>query len=164
MGLERNSFHYYCGHLLAYCTSPASSMVTIVQQLLERMSGRGNHSTRRKPAQVPLCLLHPTWLDPGSNPGHRSGKPATLASHDSLTCKASLTSSPSVPSNKKQSVLTLCFLATGFAFASILLVGPDITNEHSESSCVGTVLKYRKRSSSCVLGLGLNTGERTILG
>jgi hypothetical protein len=38
--------------------------------------GRGNQSTRRKPAPVTLCppqILH----DLGSNPGHRGGKPAT---------------------------------------------------------------------------------------
>jgi hypothetical protein len=38
--------------------------------------GRGNRSTRKKPAPVPLCppqIPH----DLGSNPGHRGGKPAT---------------------------------------------------------------------------------------
>jgi hypothetical protein len=38
--------------------------------------GRGNRSTRRKPAPVPLCppqIPH----DLGSNPGRRGGKPAT---------------------------------------------------------------------------------------
>jgi hypothetical protein len=38
--------------------------------------GRGNQSTRRKPAPVPLCppqIPH----DLGSNPGRRGGKPAT---------------------------------------------------------------------------------------
>jgi hypothetical protein len=24
-----------------------------------------------------LCTTNPTWLDPGSKPGHRCGKPAT---------------------------------------------------------------------------------------
>jgi hypothetical protein len=32
--------------------------------------GRGNRSTRRKPAPAPLCPpQNPTWPDPGSNPG-----------------------------------------------------------------------------------------------
>jgi hypothetical protein len=30
-------------------------MMMIVEQLVEGMSGRGNRSTRRKPASVPLC-------------------------------------------------------------------------------------------------------------
>jgi hypothetical protein len=40
--------------------------------------GRGNQSTRRKPAPAPLCPPQ-TPLDqtPGSNPGRRGGKPAT---------------------------------------------------------------------------------------
>jgi hypothetical protein len=36
--------------------------------------GRGNRSTRRKPA---LSTTNPTWPDPGANPGHLGGKPAT---------------------------------------------------------------------------------------
>jgi hypothetical protein len=36
--------------------------------------GRGNRSTRRKPAPAPLC---PTWPDPGSNLGRRGGRSAT---------------------------------------------------------------------------------------
>jgi hypothetical protein len=38
--------------------------------------GRGNRSTRRKPAPVPLCPP-PIPHDLGSNPGRRGGKPAT---------------------------------------------------------------------------------------
>jgi hypothetical protein len=39
---------------------------------------RGTRSTRSKPAPAPLCSpQNPTWLDPGSNPGRRGGKPAT---------------------------------------------------------------------------------------
>jgi hypothetical protein len=39
------------------------------------MSSRGNRSTRRKPAPVPIC---PSQIphDPGSNPDRRGGKPA----------------------------------------------------------------------------------------
>jgi hypothetical protein len=37
------------------------------------MIGRGNWSTRRKPAPVPLCPLQ----TPHANPGRRGGKPAT---------------------------------------------------------------------------------------
>jgi hypothetical protein len=40
--------------------------------------GRGNLSTRRKTCpSATLSTTNPTWPDPGSNPGHRSGKPAT---------------------------------------------------------------------------------------
>jgi hypothetical protein len=40
--------------------------------------GRGNRSTRRKPATVPLCPPQiPLDQTPGSNPGRRGGKPAT---------------------------------------------------------------------------------------
>jgi hypothetical protein len=38
--------------------------------------GRGNQSTRRKPAPVPLCAPQIPH-DLGSNPGRRGGKPAT---------------------------------------------------------------------------------------
>jgi hypothetical protein len=54
MGLKRNQVHCHCGYLLAYGPSPVLQMV-IVEQLVEWMSGRGNRSTHRKPAQVPLC-------------------------------------------------------------------------------------------------------------
>jgi hypothetical protein len=37
---------------------------------------RGNRSTRRKPAPVPLCPSQIPY-DLGSNPGRRGGKPAT---------------------------------------------------------------------------------------
>jgi hypothetical protein len=40
------------------------------------MIGRGTRSTRRKPAPVPLCPLHPTCCS-DANPGCRDGKPAT---------------------------------------------------------------------------------------
>jgi hypothetical protein len=49
--------------------------------------GRGNRSTRRKPAPVPLCppqIPH----DLGSNPGRRGGKPAT----NRLSCGTASTS------------------------------------------------------------------------
>jgi hypothetical protein len=39
--------------------------------------GRGNRSTRRKPARATLSTTNPTWFDSGSNPGRHGGKPAT---------------------------------------------------------------------------------------
>jgi hypothetical protein len=39
--------------------------------------GRGNGSTRRKPAPVPLCPPQAPHACPDVNPGRRSGKPAT---------------------------------------------------------------------------------------
>jgi hypothetical protein len=41
--------------------------------------GRGNPSTRRKPAPAPtLSTTNSTWLDPSLNPDHRGGKRATI--------------------------------------------------------------------------------------
>jgi hypothetical protein len=39
--------------------------------------GRGNGSTRRKPAPVPLCPPQTSHACPDANPGGRGGKPAT---------------------------------------------------------------------------------------
>jgi hypothetical protein len=41
------------------------------------MIGKGNRSTRRKPAQVPLYPLQTPHACPDANPGRRGGKPAT---------------------------------------------------------------------------------------
>jgi hypothetical protein len=41
------------------------------------MTGRGNRSTQRKPAPVPLCPPQTPIFCPDANPGHRGGKPAT---------------------------------------------------------------------------------------
>jgi hypothetical protein len=41
------------------------------------MIGRGNRSTRRKPAPVPLCPPQTPYACPDANPGRRGGKPAT---------------------------------------------------------------------------------------
>jgi hypothetical protein len=39
---------------------------------------RGKPTTRRKTCpSATLSTTNPTWTDPGSNPGHRSGRPAT---------------------------------------------------------------------------------------
>jgi hypothetical protein len=40
-------------------------------------SGRGNRSTRRKPATMPLCPPHTPHDAADANPGRRGGKPAT---------------------------------------------------------------------------------------
>jgi hypothetical protein len=63
-GLEWNRVHYYCGSLLDYCSSPGWYML-LVKQVVDWMSCRGNWSTRRKPAPLPLCPpqipCHLTW-------------------------------------------------------------------------------------------------------
>jgi hypothetical protein len=41
------------------------------------MIGRGNRSTRRKPASVPLCPPQTPHAAPGANPSRRGGKPET---------------------------------------------------------------------------------------
>jgi hypothetical protein len=55
MGPEWNQVHYYCDHVLDSSTSPGWSMVMIVEQFMELMSGGRNRSTRRKPASMLLC-------------------------------------------------------------------------------------------------------------
>jgi hypothetical protein len=48
---------------------------------------RGNRSTRRKPAPVPLVPpKNPTRPDLGSNPGRRGGKPASNRLSYGKTC------------------------------------------------------------------------------
>jgi hypothetical protein len=39
------------------------------------MNGKGNRSTRRKPAPVPLCPPQTLHACPDENPGRRGGKP-----------------------------------------------------------------------------------------
>jgi hypothetical protein len=41
------------------------------------MIGRDNRSTRKKPAQVPLCPPQTPHACQDANPGHRGGKPPT---------------------------------------------------------------------------------------
>jgi hypothetical protein len=41
------------------------------------MIGRGNRSTRRKPAPVPLCPPQIPHACPDANPGRRGGNPGT---------------------------------------------------------------------------------------
>jgi hypothetical protein len=41
------------------------------------MIGRGNRSTRRKPATVSLCPPQTPHACPDANPGRRGGKPVT---------------------------------------------------------------------------------------
>jgi hypothetical protein len=61
------------------CTAATSGLLYQLQMIGEgdcgaiggMKIGRGNRSTRRKPAPAPLDQT------PGSNPGRRSGKPAT---------------------------------------------------------------------------------------
>jgi hypothetical protein len=50
------------------------------------MIGRGNRSTRRKPAPVPLCPPQNPTCCPDANPGRRGGKPAT----NRLSCGTAL--------------------------------------------------------------------------
>jgi hypothetical protein len=69
-GLDRNQ-----GHVLAYCTSPGWRMVmnveVIVEWLNEWMNGRGNRSTRRKPAPVLRCPPQIIHWRPGRRVGSR---------------------------------------------------------------------------------------------
>jgi hypothetical protein len=75
--LEWNRVHYYWDNLLAYCTTLGWYMVMIVGKWVEWVISNGNRSTCRNPALLVLCSLEIPWLDPGSNPSRRVGKPAT---------------------------------------------------------------------------------------
>jgi hypothetical protein len=46
-------------------------------EIVEMMTGKGNRSTRRKPAPVPLCPPQVPHACPDANPGLRGEKPAT---------------------------------------------------------------------------------------
>jgi hypothetical protein len=78
IGLDWNQVHYYCGHLLAYCTSPGSQTVMTMEQLVDWLSGRGNRSTRRKTCpSAALSTRDSTWLHPGSNQSRHGNNKAT---------------------------------------------------------------------------------------
>jgi hypothetical protein len=71
------------GGTKSLCTAVTSGLLYKPQMIDEgdceaiggMKTGRGNRSTRRKPAPTPLCSpQNPTWPDPGSNPGRRGGK------------------------------------------------------------------------------------------
>jgi hypothetical protein len=52
-------------------------VIMMLEKLVEWWFGRGNRSTRRKPAPVPLCPPQTPHACPDANPGRRGGKPAT---------------------------------------------------------------------------------------
>jgi hypothetical protein len=60
------------------------------------MIGRGNRSTRRKHAPVPLCPPQIPHACPDANPGRRGGKPATNRLSYDTSSKPSLPSFPSL--------------------------------------------------------------------
>jgi hypothetical protein len=64
----------YCGHLLAYCTSPGWWLWR--NWWNEEWQGKPKYSEKTYPS-VTLSTTNPTWLDPGLNPGRRGGKPVT---------------------------------------------------------------------------------------
>jgi hypothetical protein len=69
--------------LKAYCTTPVMKMSSFwpVLQVMEHQWNeidRGKPTTRRKTCpSATLSTTNPTWTDPGSNTGLRSGRPAT---------------------------------------------------------------------------------------
>jgi hypothetical protein len=69
----------YCGHYWAIVPAPDDRWWWLWREICGMKIGRGNRSTRRKPAPAPLLsTTNPTWLDPGLRPGRRrGGKPAT---------------------------------------------------------------------------------------
>jgi hypothetical protein len=74
-GVDCNQAQHYRGH---YCPIvPASDDKC---GAVGGMLGRGNRSTRRKPAQAPLCPPQiPLWPDPGSNHGATVGSQRLIA-------------------------------------------------------------------------------------
>jgi hypothetical protein len=62
--------------LLVCCTSPGLGDGDCVE-IGGMKIGRWIRSTLRKRPRATLSSTNPTWLDPGLNPGRRSGKPAT---------------------------------------------------------------------------------------
>jgi hypothetical protein len=65
----------HCGHYWAIV--PASGECKDGEVGGMNGFGRGNRSTRRKPAPTPLCPPQIHLPDPGANTGRRGGKPAT---------------------------------------------------------------------------------------
>jgi hypothetical protein len=67
--------------LKAYCATPVMKMKIRMSSLMEHQWNeidRGKPTTRRKTCpSANLSTTNPTWTGPGSNPGLRSGRPAT---------------------------------------------------------------------------------------
>jgi hypothetical protein len=60
-----------------------------------RLAGKPKYSEKTCPSAT-LSTTHPTWPDPGSNPGRRGGKPATnLLSYGTAYCRQLVTGFPS---------------------------------------------------------------------
>jgi hypothetical protein len=52
-------------------------MVVIVEKLMEWIAGETEVLGKKTCPSATLSTTNPTWLDPGSNPGRRGGKPTT---------------------------------------------------------------------------------------
>jgi hypothetical protein len=63
----------HCGHQCPIVPAPSD----YDDGEIGGMIGRGNRSTRRKPAPIPLCPQQTPHACPDANPGRRGGKPAT---------------------------------------------------------------------------------------
>jgi hypothetical protein len=83
----------YCGHCLAYCTSSIWWMMMILEHSVEcELAGETELLGENLP-QCHLSITNPKWTDPGSNPGHSVGKPATnrLSYGTASTCPKTFT-------------------------------------------------------------------------
>jgi hypothetical protein len=65
----------HVGHWMAYCTCPGWLWWWRILWN-KNWQGKPKYSEKTCPS-VTLSTTNPTWPDPDSNPGHRSGKPAT---------------------------------------------------------------------------------------
>jgi hypothetical protein len=76
------------------------------------MIGRGNQSTRRKPAPIPLCPPQTPTCCPDVNPGRPGGKPATKR----LSCGTALT-----PSGNTENRIKLAYVFSSQLYDLTLL-------------------------------------------
>jgi hypothetical protein len=75
--------HYFCGHLLAHCTSPGRQIVGTVARLVAVETD----SEKTCPGTA-LSTADPTGIGSGSNPGRCGDKPATdRLSYGTVCCE-----------------------------------------------------------------------------
>jgi hypothetical protein len=75
VGGSPNGSTRHVGHWMAYCTCPGWLWWRRIWWN-EDWQGKLKYSEKTCPS-VTLPTTNPTWPDPGTNPGRRSGKPAT---------------------------------------------------------------------------------------
>jgi hypothetical protein len=88
-GVETNWVHSALQPRIGLLCQPR--VIMMMEKLVEWWFGKGNRSTRRKPAPVPLSPPQTPHACPDANPGRRGGKPATnCLSYDTATISSLL--------------------------------------------------------------------------